>query len=247
MMHNAHFLAFSSMLEGRSEAALVAANRMLTDLPPEFVKSVGPMVDGFLPVVLHVLVRFGRWQEILSQPEFPAEFLVANGVRHYARGVAHNVLGHAEEAQAELRALEAIVARLDERPIGNNAARSVMRIPRLVLAGEIAFTAGRRDEGLELLAQAVAIDDELRYDEPPDWMMPVRHPYGAMLLEAERWSDAERVFRADLKLFPENGWSLRGLADALRAEGKSVEADAAEARFRKTWAASDVKLTSSRF
>ncbi len=242
MMHNAHFLAFSSMLEGRSEAALTAAKRMIADVPPEFVKSVGPLIDGYLPVVLHVLVRFGRWEEILREPEFPAEYLVANGVRHYARGVAQNVLGRADEAARELAALDAILARLDERTIGNNPAKLVMRIPRLVLAGEIAFTAGRRDEGLDLLAQAVAIDDQLVYDEPPDWMMPVRHPYGAMLLEAQRWTEAERAFREDLKLFPENGWSLLGLGRALRGQGRTADAERVEARFAAAWSRADVEI-----
>jgi len=242
MMHNAHFLAFSSMLEGRSEAAMGAAKRMVADLPPEFVKSAGPLVDGYLPVVLHVLVRFGRWEEILREPAFPAEFLVANGVRHYARGVALTVLDRFAEAESELAELDAIVARLDDRPIGNNAAKSVMRIPRLVLAGELAFAAGRHDEGLDLLAQAAAIDDELVYDEPPDWMMPVRHPYGAMLLEAQRWSEAERAFREDLKLFPENGWSLFGLERALREQGRTSDADAVAARFAKAWSRADVKI-----
>lgn len=242
MMHNAHFLAFSSMLEGRSEAAMAAAKRMIADLPPEFVKSAGPLVDGYLPVVLHVLVRFGRWEEILREPAFPAEFLVANGVRHYARGVALTVLDRFTEAESELAELEAIVARLDDRPIGNNAAKSVMRIPRLVLAGELAFAAGRHDEGLDLLAQAAAIDDELVYDEPPDWMMPVRHPYGAMLLEARRWAEAERAFHEDLKLFPENGWSLFGLERALREQGRTSDADAVAARFAQAWSRADVKI-----
>jgi len=242
MMHNAHFLTFSSMLEGRSEAALSAANRMLSDLPPEFVKAMGPMVDGYLPVVLHVLVRFGRWEEILEQPGFPAEYLVANGVRHYARGVAHNVLGRAEEARAELASLDEILARLDDRPIGNNLAKNVMKIPRLLLAAEIAFSGGQRDAGLSLAAEAVAAEDELRYDEPPDWMMPVRHPYGAMLLEAERWADAERAFRQDLALFPENGWSLFGLERALREQGRTVDADQALARFEKAWKRADVDI-----
>ncbi|MCY2959183.1 MAG: tetratricopeptide repeat protein [Planctomycetota bacterium] len=242
MMHNAHFLAFSSMLEGRSDAAMTAAKRMLADLPPEFVASVGPMVDGYLPVVLHVLVRFGRWEEILREPAFPEEFLVANGVRHYARGVALNVLGRAAEAQEELAALDAIVTRLDDRPVGNNPAKSVLRIPRLVLAGEIAFAAGRRDEGIGNLAEAAEIDASLVYDEPPDWMMPVRHPYGAMLLEAGRWNEAERAFREDLKLFPENGWSLFGLERALREQGRAKEADGVAARFARAWSRADVEI-----
>ncbi len=242
MLHNAHFLAFSSMLEGRSEVAMGAAQRMLDDVTPEFLAAAGPLLDGYLPVVMHVLVRFGKWEQILKEPAFPDEFLAANVVRCYARGVALNVLGRADEARAELEKLDAILVRMDDRTIGNNTAASVLRIPRLVLAGEIAFSASRRDEGLDLMKQAVAIDDELRYDEPPDWMMPVRHPYGAMLLEAERWNDAERTFREDLVLFPENGWSLFGLARSLREQGRDAEADAVGARFEKAWSRADIEI-----
>jgi len=242
MAHNAHFLTFSSMLEGRSEAALQSARTMLTEMPPEFVKAAGPLVDGFMPVVMHTLVRFGRWQEVLDHPTFPAEFTVANGVRHYARGTALNALGRPDEAEAELKQLDAIVAALDERTIGNNSARVVMKIPQLLLAGEIAFGRGQRDEGLARAAEAVAIEDQLVYDEPPDWMMPVRHPYGAMLLEAERWKEAERAFREDLTQYPENGWSLFGLTRALRAQGREEEARGAETRFRTAWARADTKI-----
>lgn len=242
MLHNSHFLAFSSMLEGRSEVAMRAAQRMLDDVTPEFLAVAGPLLDGYMPVVLHVLVRFGKWEEILEQPAFPDEFIVANGVRCYARGVALNVLGRAEEARAELDQLDVLIARIDERTIGNNTAADVMRIPRLILAGEIAFTAGQRDEGLAMLAQATVFDDELRYDEPPDWMMPVRHPYGAMLLEAERWTDAERVFREDLAMFPENGWSLYGLARALRQQERIAEADVVADRFDAAWSRADVEI-----
>jgi tetratricopeptide (TPR) repeat protein len=242
MTHNTHFLAFSSMLEGRYEASLAAANRMIADLPPEFVVAAGPLLDGYMPIVLHVLVRFGKWEEILREPAFPDEFPVANGVRCYARGVALNVLGRPDEARAELKQLDRLLTRVDDRTIGNNPAAVVMQIPRLVLAGEIAFTAGRRDEAFELLGRAVAIDDELVYDEPPDWMMPVRHPYGAMLLEAERWSDAERAFREDLRQYPENGWSLFGLARALREQGRAADAEAVAARFDAAWSRADVEI-----
>lgn len=242
MMHNAHFLAFSSMLEGRYAAAMGAAQRMLDELPAEFVKVAGPMIDGHMTVKLHVLVRFGKWEEILAYPEFPADMLIGVGVRHYARGVALNVLGRPDEARAELAALDALLARFDDRPAGNSPGKLVMRIPRLVLAGEIEFSAGRRDEGLALLAEAVAIDDQLVYDEPPDWMMPVRHPYGAMLLEAKRWKEAERAFREDLTQYPENGWSLFGLERALRGQGRDADADAVDARFEKAWSRADVEI-----
>jgi tetratricopeptide (TPR) repeat protein len=131
---------------------------------------------------------------------------------------------------------------MDDRPMGNNAAKKVVEIPRLILAGEIEFSAGRQDEGLALVAQAVAIEDELVYDEPPDWMMPVRHPYGAMLLEAGRWTDAEKAFREDLKQYPENGWSLFGLGRALREQGHADEADRVAAQFEKAWEHADVAI-----
>jgi tetratricopeptide (TPR) repeat protein len=240
--HNAHFLAFASMMEGRYEAALQAAREMGARLPEEFVAEVLPFADGFIPVEYHVFVRFGRWEEILAGPEFPAPAIVANGVRRYARGVALNSLGRLDEAERELEALRELNESLDDRPIGNNPARTVMQIPEKILAGEVAFARGQRDQGLALLKEAVAIEDTLVYDEPPDWMMPVRHPYGAMLLEAQRWSEAEAAFRKDLEMFPKNGWSLFGLTRALRAQGREDEAKQAERDFKKSWARADVKI-----
>ncbi len=242
--HNSHFLAFSSMMEGRSEAALAASRRMLADMPPEFVQANIHFADGFLPVVYHTLVRFGRWQEILDEPGFPEAAIVANGVRHYARGVALTALDRIDEARAELVALDAVLARLDDRPIGNNPARTVMKIPRLSLHGEIEFRAGNRQAAIELMQEAARLEDELAYDEPPDWMMPVRHPLGAMLLEAERWVDAEAAFRSDLRRFPGNGWSLFGLARALRAQGREDEARTAEQEFGRAWERADVRIQS---
>ena len=232
------------MMEGRYEEAIAAVREMLSRMPDEFIEDALTAADGFLPVAFHTMVRFGRWKEILEEPAFPRGALVANGVRRYARGVALNSLGRLAEAEIELRELDALVARLDDRSIGNNPARLVMQIPQKILAGEIAFTLGRRDEGLALLKEAVAIEDQLTYDEPPDWMMPVRHPYGAMLLEAEKWSEAERAFREDLARFPENGWSLFGLTRTLRAQGRENEAKEVEQRFQLAWGRADTKIHS---
>jgi tetratricopeptide (TPR) repeat protein len=247
MAHNSHFLAFSSMMEGRSAAALAAARRMVADVPREFIDDHGPMVDGLMPVVFHALVRFGRWEEILREPAFPEQLITANATRCYARGVALTALGRTDDAEIELDELNRLAVTLDDRVIGINKAKDVMQIATLVLSGELAFRRGERDRGLELLAKAAADEDALTYMEPPDWMMPVRHAWGAALLEASEWHTAERVFREDLARFPENGWSLFGLARALRGQGRESEARVADERFRKAWTRADVTLESPCF
>jgi tetratricopeptide (TPR) repeat protein len=247
MAHNEQFLSFSSMMEGRSAEALTAARAMVNGIPPEFLEQMGPFVDGYLPIVFHVLVRFGRWNEILRLRPFPDLFGAANAVRFYARGVALTALGRLDEAQRELDGLDALCAAMDERTIGNNPAKVVLQIPQKVLRGELEFARGHQDTGIELVREALAVEDALVYDEPPDWMMPVRHTLGALLVTAGRFDEAEKVYREDLKRFPENGWSLFGLAQALEGRGQNEEAAAVRARFDAAWKRADVKLRSSCF
>lgn len=115
------------------------------------------------------------------------------------------------------------------------------------LMGEIATRSGKVDQGIAHFRQALAVEDKGLYFEPPKWYYPLRESLGAALLKAGRNGEAENVYREDLKRFPENGWSLYGLAAALRAQGKTVEAAAVEKRFQKAWANADVTLTASRF
>lgn len=247
MAHNVQFLSFSAMMEGRSAVAIDAARAMVAGFPPELLETLGPFVDGILPIVFHALVRFGRWEEILAEPRFPDLFGAANAVRHYARGVALTALGRLAEADREQEELDALVAAMDERPIGNNPARLVLRIPQKLLRGEYEFRRGRRAVGLALLREAAAIEDTLVYDEPPDWMMPVRHTLGAALVEAREFAEAERVYREDLRRFPANGWSTFGLARALAGLGREAEAEAARAEFSRAFERADVTLRSSCF
>lgn len=241
--HDAHFLAFAHMLDGNAAGARAAADSMIRRVPAEFMSEALPVIDGYLPVREHVMVRFGQWNAILAAPTYPREAQVSNAVQHYARGVAFTALTRFAEAREELAALDSALAVLDERYIGNNPARIVLRVPRGLLAGELAFAEGDREAGLALARAAVSTEDSLVYDEPPDWMMPARHSYGAMLLEAKRWSDAERTFREDLTMYPENGWSLFGLTRALRAQGQEPQARATEKRFQKAWRRSDTSIT----
>src|SRR6185436_200730 len=168
---------------------------------------------------------------------------------HYARGLASNAKGDVGAADRELQALrETIEATPAARTYaGFFKTRDMLTMASQVLAGEIAARAGRYDEGVAELSAAIATQDTQWFTEPPPWYYPIRQSLGAVLLQAGRAADAEAVYREDLKRNPKNGWSLFGLAQSLRAQGKTAEASQVEARFQKAWAQADVKLTASRF
>ena len=188
----------------------------------------------------------------LSGATFP-DGLDATGARFqglaWFRGIAFNATGRPADAAAELRQLESLIGSVPpERTVAFFfRARNVLRLAANVLAGEMAATAGDIASAERLLRAAVAEQDTHWFSEPPPWYFPVRQSLGAVLLRAGRAADAERVYREDLQRNPGNGWSLFGLAESLRAQGKTADAAQAEARFRKAWATADVRLTASRF
>ncbi|MEQ8767677.1 MAG: tetratricopeptide repeat protein [Planctomycetota bacterium] len=244
--HNYHFLAWSAMFEGRSGIALEAARDLVASIPIETVEAFPDFLDGFMAAPLHVLVRFGRWDDLLLEPQPKSTLPVTTAFWHYARGVAYAVPGDVLKAEAELAAFEAA---LEDVPgsarIGNNSAKSVLAIARAMLHGELLFRKGDLDEAFERIEEAVRLDDLLRYDEPWGWMQPARHSLGALLVQAERYEDAIPVYREDLRKNPENGWSLHGLAECLRRTGQIEEATEVEARFQKAWQRADVVLPGS--
>ena len=199
------------------------------------------------PVV--ALVRFGRWDEVLTEPAPPADWLYTTGIWHYARGLAYNAKGHRADAARELMELEKIIASTSpERTIAFFfRARNVLQMAANILAGEMAVKAGDGASAERLLRAAVAEQDTHWFTEPPPWYFPVRQALGAALLETGRAADAEQVYRDDLSRNPGNGWSLYGLAQSLRAQGKTAEAAQVDARFRDAWAQADVTLVASRF
>lgn len=248
MAHNFGFLAYSAMMQGRRARSLEAAQAMVDGIPPEFIQAMGPLVDGYLPIVLHVQIRFGMWDEVLNQPEFPADLVISNAIRHYARGIAFAAQGNVDQAVRERNELAEIILKVDKQAmVGNSSALDVLAIAARMLAGEIAFRRGNSEESFELLREGVAIEDQLRYDEPPDWMMPVRHSLGAALMQAQKYDQAEVVFRADLERHPDNGYALFGLERCLVARGATEEARQTKARYDKAWAHADVQLKSSCF
>ena len=245
MAHNDHFLAWACMMLGRREEAQAAARAMNRNIPMDFMKAAAPFVDPLTSIELTVLMRFGRWDEILATPR-PADYLPVTGAMwHFARGSALAAQDKVDEAlleQTEFR--KAVLALPEGAMLQQNPARDGLMIADWSLRGEIAFRQGRIDDAVAALTQAVNQEDRLRYMEPPDWLQPARHSLGAILLSANRFAEAEAVYRADLKRWPENGWSLHGLAQSLAAQN-SPEAEGMQARFEKAWAHADTDITTS--
>lgn len=241
MAHNKHFLAFVSMMQGQSAEAIRLANEVVSSIPEDFQRDYTGIVDGFMIFRSEALMRFGRWEEILREPMPAHDFPLAIALWHYTRGVAQTALGHADEAHLERYLLRTATTNVPpDRAMGNNSAADLLAIAALTLDGEMLAKAEKFDESVAKLREAVAREDKLVYDEPPDWIQPVRHTLGAVLLRAGRPADAEEIYRQDLKVYPENGWSLMGLRDALQAQHKSAEAAAVNKRFKHQWSRADV-------
>ena len=242
MAHNRHFLAFASTMQGRRREAVASARAITEEVPAPVMEALGFISDGVASCKWHVLVRFGMWEEILTEPTPPEWAVVGRSLRHYARGIAFANTGRIEQARTEMAAFDEAVKAIpaEDWDLGGQPAAEVMPLARLVLSGEIEFKAGNRDLGLDLLAQAVEMEERLKYAEPAAWMMPARHAYGALLIVAGRYKDAEKVYLRDLDIFPANGWALLGLRDALRGQGRVDEAARIDQSFRKAWRSADV-------
>jgi tetratricopeptide (TPR) repeat protein len=237
--HNYHFMAFAAQLAGRSAKAIEAARIVSERIPLEVAKQV-PFAQPI--VVFHQLElqTFGRWEELLALPLPRSDLRFAVALAHFTRGMAFSATGRPAEAQAALDTVKAVAKELPE-----DDTRVSTGIGVRVLSAELAARAGRTEEALRLLEEAREMEDGMLYQEPPFWHQPVRNFLGALLLKAGRPAEAEQRYREDLERFPNNAWSLAGLAETLRAQGKTAEASKAEAGLKELGA--DVKLVASRF
>lgn len=249
--HNHHFLYASAAMEGRSRAAIAAADAAFPAAcgPGPKDRSTG-ILQQYSVLPLFARVRFGKWRELLEDT-LPADGPEAypRALWHYARGTAYARTGRLPEARAELARLDAVAAdpALQGVKVKNiNAAAALVRIAQLTLEADIAAAEGRAADAVALLARAVAVEDALAYDEPHLWLAPTRHALGAALLAAGRYEDAARAYREDLAHYPANGWSLAGLAEALRRSGRVEEAAGVAVQARTAWRNADVPLAGSR-
>jgi tetratricopeptide (TPR) repeat protein len=246
--HNQHMLAYAALMTGQSKLAMRYAREMIKDLPSEFVRENAALVEAFGAVPMEVMMRFGKWDDILAEPEnYPDYMPFGRAFHHGARAIAFAAKSDTENARKEQAIFRELVQRVPkETAVSNNTAESITAVANHMIEGELLIAEGKLDPGLEELRATLTLEDALNYDEPPSWMIPLRHTIGANLMHAGRFAEAEQVYRDDLKRLPENGWSLFGLSQALAAEQKDgAELEAIRARFNKVWAKADVKITSS--
>jgi tetratricopeptide (TPR) repeat protein len=244
MGHNHQFLAFADAMQGKSGEGIEAAQQG-GRISPELASAMPP-VELFAALPAVMMLRFGRWSDVLASAPPDPHYVTATGLWRHARGMALAATGHPAEAQTELEALSAVVAAVPpEHPAMMNKATDVLAIAVITLEGKIAEKRGDTKTAVARLEDAVRREDALSYDEPPNWWYPVRHVLGATLLSNGRPHDAELVYRADLRANPENGWSLSGLARSLELQGKKAEASAISGRARVAWKNADIPLAGS--
>ena len=243
--HNIHFLWASATMQGQSALSLDSARRVVANVRVEQVEQF-PTIQFFRTVPMLSLVRFAKWEEILAEPEPYEPFAFARAIWHYGRGVAHAALGDAKAALVELAAIEALEPQVDEIFMGNvYPARDLLEIAKSLLRGEMAYRAGDAANAVLAFEEAVTLQDALPYTEPPFWYYPTRQSLGAALLASHRLAEAQAVFEADLEQYPMNGWSMFGLAEALRRQGDEAGAEQMTARFETVWQFADVSLATS--
>jgi tetratricopeptide (TPR) repeat protein len=237
--HNLHFLWASLMMEGRNEDALKAARDLAATIAPEEVRKDRGK-ELYLSAPIFSMIRFSRWEELLREPAPPKGLRLLDGMWRLGRGLALVATGRLPGAEGEHVALAGLTKQIRrDRTTEEKTERALLKIAERVLAGELAARRQHYDDAIRLLEEASKMEEALAYSEPPLWPLSVRHRLGAVLLLADRPSEAEAVYRADLLRHPDNGWALTGLIQSLRAQQKDDQAAEAEERFKKAWAHAD--------
>nr|WP_299173720.1 hypothetical protein [uncultured Allomuricauda sp.] len=245
--HNIHFLWSAASLLGNSDVAIDAAKKTAEKVPVgEFITM--PFLQDFASTPMLAYTRFGKWNEILTIPAPNKDIKHLNLIRHYARGMAFIRKGNAKEAQEELEAIEALKNDPELETLvatAQNPSINSAKIAYEVVAGELAALNGNSAKAIEHLTNAVTYEDELTYTEPAAWHIPTRQNLGAVLMKAKEYEEAEKVYREDLKVLRQNGWSLMGLYNSLSAQGKSDEAKVVKEEFDQAWEHADLNITTS--
>jgi tetratricopeptide (TPR) repeat protein len=259
--HNHHFAIYGAMFLGQFTPALRAAQELIDTTPEELLRLPSPpmadFIEGYIPMKQHVLVRFGKWQDIIDQ-ELPKDrelYCSTTAMMLYAMTVAHSALGNTREAEKTREEFLAAKQKVpDSRRVHNNRVQDLLAIAEEMLNGELEYRRGNYDVAFAHLRKSVELDDALPYDEPWGWMQPTRHALGALLLEQGRAEEAEAVYRSDLGLdgklsracqHLENVWSLHGLHECLTRRGEIVEAPLIKQRLDLALARTEVPVRAS--
>jgi tetratricopeptide (TPR) repeat protein len=259
--HDYHFRIYAAMFAGQSRVALDTADELGSSIPDALLRRESPpmadWLEGFLAMKVHVLIRFGRWQEILDL-EVPRDeklYCVTTAMIHYGKGVALAATGRVDQADMERDLFREAVKRVPtSRMLFNNKCIDILAIADAMLDGELEYRRGNFDAAFDHLKRSISLDDGLPYDEPWGWMQPTRHAYGALLLEQGRVEEAATVYSADLGLdgtlprplqHPNNVWSLHGYNECLMKLGRTAEARIIEQQLKLATATADVAIRSS--
>ena len=245
--HNIHFLWSASSLLGDSKIAIDAAKKTAEKVPVGEMEELH-FLQNFGSTPLLAYTRFGKWNDILTYPKPNDKIKHLKLIWHYARGIAFTRKNNIGEAQEELEAIEALIKDPDMETLiatGFDNGTTLAKLAYEVVAGEIASTKNDYDSAIKHLQNAVEMEDALIYNEPSAWHIPPRQNLGAILMKAKKYAEAEKRYKEDLKVLRQNGWSLMGLYESLKAQGKMVEADKIKHEFDNAWKDADIEISSS--
>lgn len=247
--HNYHFLAATATLEGNSELAWMAAEKVQQHTATAIMDQPGwGTLQHYYTIPYYIAVKFGMWDTMLSFPPPKEDLVYPKAIWHYAQGMAYLGRNDMANAQKNLAMVKEMAAdsRLQRVTIWNiNTTADLVQIAARVLAAGIAAKQNKLDMSIYLLKEAVSLEDNLNYNEPPDWFFSVRHHLGAVMIQAGKYSEAEKVYREDLQTWKKNGWALIGLYNSLILQGMDTAAQAVKSDFDQAWQHADVKIVSS--
>lgn len=248
--HNYHFMAATATLEGNSQWAILAARKTAEHANRQLMKEPGwGTLQHYYTIPYNVYVKFGKWKEILEMSNQDTTLQYPEAVRHYARGMAYLGLDDLTNSKKELQILEKYAndESLKEITIWEiNSVYDLLQIAQRVLKAEIMASEASYDQSIALLKQAAEIEDQLNYNEPPDWFFSVRHHLGAIQIEAGKYRDAIQTFEEDLQRLPKNGWAHHGMKLAYTKLKETDKLKEMDQKLASSWATADVELTSSR-
>lgn len=247
--HNYHFLAATATLEGHSKLAWMAASKLQQHTAIDIMRLPGwGTLQHYYTIPYYIAVKFGMWDTILAIPAPAKDLVYLMAIWHYARGMAFLGRNNVQDAQKEAALLDTLATdtTLQQLTIWNiNTTADLVQIAAKVLSAGIAAKQQQYDKATSLLKDAVAREDSLNYNEPPDWFFSVRHQLGAVLLKAGKYNEAERIYREDLQTWKKNGWALIGLYRSLIAQQKKEEALEVRSAFEEAWQYADISIASS--
>lgn len=243
-LHNLHFIVYARAMQGRAANAIAAADFLAAESRPA-LETMAEMADCFIPYNILARVRFHRWNEILAAPKPAEKLLSTTALWHWARAQAYNAQGNAAGAQQEAKSFDEVKARVPaEWPWLNNKARAALDLAGEVLQARLATS---NADAISHWRRAVEMQDQLVYDEPPPWYMPLRESLGAALLRSGNATEAEQVFREGLRRLPRNGRMLFGLHAALDAQNRKDAAELVKREFDREWKGADTMLRMADF